>query len=114
MNTGFVMVSILVESNLSDKFLINALYNIDRGVLRNYLGLAEIYDGNSGKSKADLIEVILYGHTKNKLKKQLVNDISLNSAYKILRDKGISVLSLPGNGIMNLKRKDTLIKYSKN
>ena len=110
MNTGFVMVSILVESNLSDKCLINALYNIDRGVLRNYLGLAEIYDGNSGKSKADLIEMIVYGHTK----KQLVNDISLNSAYKILRDKGISVLSLPGNGIMNLKRKDTLIKYSKN
>ena len=114
MNTGFVMVSILVESNLSDKCLINALYNIDRRVLRNYLGLPEIYDGNSGKSKADLIEMIVYGHTKNKLKKQLVNDSSLNSAYKILRDKGISVLSLPGNGNVNLKRKDTLIKYSKN
>ena len=58
MKTGFVMVSILAESNLSNKCLINALYNIDRGVLRNYLGLAEIYDGNSGKSKADLIEMM--------------------------------------------------------
>ena len=60
-NVGFVMISILVESNLSDKCLINALYSIDKRILRNYLGLAETYDANSNKSKSDLVEMIVYG-----------------------------------------------------
>ena len=113
MNAGFVMISILVKSNRSEKCLINALYNIDRRILRNYLGLAKIYDGNSNKSKADLIEIIVYGHIKNKLKKEQVNDISLNNAYKILRDKGINILLLPGHGNMNVKKKVILSKYNK-
>ena len=81
MNDGFVMISILVKSNLSDKCLINALYNIDTRVLRYYLGIAKIYDGNSNKSKTDLIETIVYGYIKNKLKKEQVNDISLDIKY---------------------------------
>ena len=113
MNAGFVITSILVKSNLSKKCLINALYNIDRRVLHNYLGLAKIYDGNSNKSKADLIEMIVYGHIKNKLKKEQVNNISSNNAYKILRDKGINILSLPGHGHMNVKRKKILSKSNK-
>ena len=59
MNAIFVMISILVKSNLSDKCLINAVYSIDSKVLRNYLGIVEIYDSNSGKSKCDLIEMIV-------------------------------------------------------
>ena len=105
MNAIFVMISILVKSNLSDKCLINAVYN--------YLGIVEIYDSNSGKSKCDLIEMIVYGYIKGKLKKDSVSDISLNSAFKILKDKGINVISLPGYGNVKLCRKDIQNKYTK-
>ena len=81
MNDGFVMISILVKSNLSDKCLINALYNIDTRVLRYYLGIAKIYDGNNNKCKTDLIETIVYGYIKNKFKEEQVNDISLDIKY---------------------------------
>ena len=107
------MISILVKSNLSDKCLIKALYNIDCKVLRNYLGLAEIYDGNNNKSKSDLIEMIVYGYIKDKLKNEQVNDISLNCAYKILKERDINIKSLPGYGNMGFKRKHELAKYSK-
>ena len=107
------MISILVKSNLSGKCLIKALYNIDSKVLRNYLGLAEIYDGNNNKSKSDLIEMIVYGYIKDKLKNEQVNDISLNSAYKILKERDINIKSLPGYGNMGLKKKHVLAKYSK-
>ena len=113
MNAGLVMISILVKSNLSDKCLINALYSIDAKVLRYYLGIAEIYDGNSNKSKSDLIEMIVYGYIKNKIKKKLVNDISLDTAYKLIKNKGINIISLPGYGNINIKRKDIFKKYSK-
>ena len=113
MNTIFVMISILVKSNLSDKCLINAVYSIDSKVLHNYLGIVEIYDSNSGKSKCDLIEMIVYGYIKGKLKKDSVSDISLNSAFKILKDKGINVISLPGYGNVKLCRKDIQNKYTK-
>ena len=46
-------------------------------------------------------------------KKESVSDISLNSAYKILKGKGINIISLPGYGNMNLKRKDIVAKYKK-
>ena len=113
MNAGFFMISILVKSNLSDKCLIKALYSIDCKVLRNYLGLAEIYDGNNNKSKSDLIEMIVYGYIKDKLKNEQVNDISLNCAYKILKERDINIKSLPGCGNMGLKKKHVLAKYSK-
>ena len=46
-------------------------------------------------------------------KKESVSDISLNSAYKILKGKGINIISLPGYGNMNLKCKDLVAKYKK-
>ena len=45
--------------------------------LRSYLKLANIYDGNCNKKKTDLIEMILYGCTENKLNKKRIGDISL-------------------------------------
>ena len=39
--------------------------------------LANIYDGNCNKKKTDLIEMILYGCTANKLNKKRIRDISL-------------------------------------
>ena len=113
MNASFVMISILVKSNLSDKCLINALYSIDSKALRNYLGIVEVYDGNSSKGKCDLIEMIVYGYIKGKFKKKSVNDITLSSAFKVLKGKGINIISLPGYGNMKLKRKDILNKYKK-
>ena len=41
------------------------------------LKLANIYDGNCNKKKTDLIEMILYGCTANKLNKKRIGDISL-------------------------------------
>ena len=82
MNAGFAMISILVKSNLSDKCLINALYRIDTKILRYYLGMAKIYDGNKSKSNRDLTEMIVYGYIKGILNKIQVNNISVTSAYK--------------------------------
>ena len=113
MNASFVMISVLVKSNLSDKCLISALYSIDSKALRNYLGIVEIYDSNISKSKSDLIEIIVYGYIKGKLKRDGVSDITLSSAFKVLKDKGIPVKTLPGYGNMKLKRKDILNKYKK-
>ena len=84
MNTGFVMISKLVKSNLSDKCLINVLYSIDAKLLRYCLRMVEIYDGNSNKIKSDLIEMIVYEYIKNKIKKGLVNDISLDNVHKLI------------------------------
>ena len=92
MNAGFVMISILAKSKLSEKCLTNALYSIDAKVLRYYLGMTEIYDGNSNKSKSDLIEVTVYGYIKNKLKKELVNDISLDTAYELIKNIGVNII----------------------
>ena len=64
MNASFIMISVLVKSNLSDKCLISALYSIDSKALRNYLGIVEIYDNNSSKSKIYLIQMIVYGYIK--------------------------------------------------
>ena len=113
MNASFIMINVLVKSNLSDKCLISALYSIDSKALPNYLGIVEIYDSNSSKSKIDLIEIIVYGYIKGKLKRDGVSDISLSSAFKVLKDKGINVMTLPGYGNMKLERKVTLNKYKK-
>ena len=91
MNAGFVMISILVKNKLSEKCLINALYSIDAKVLRCYLDMAEIYDGNSSKSNSDLIEMTVYGYIKNTIKKELVNDISLDTAYKLIKYNGVNI-----------------------
>ena len=47
MNSTFLMISILITSNLNERCLVNALMSINNEGLRDYLRLACIYDGNS-------------------------------------------------------------------
>ena len=75
-------------------------------ILRAYLGLAEVYDGNANKKKSDLIEMIVYGCMNGKLKNKVVDEISVKNAYTILLENNINVKSLPGYGNMGLRRKD--------
>ena len=74
--------------------------------LRSYLRLANIYDGNSNKKKSDLIEMIIYGCMNDKLKNMDISDISNNKSQSILKEKDISIKSLPGYGNLGLKKKD--------
>ena len=74
--------------------------------LRSYLRLANIYDGNSNKKKSDLIEMIIYGCMNDKLKNMDISDISNNKFQSILKEKDISIKSLPGYGNLGLKKKD--------
>ena len=50
--------------------------------------------------------MIIYGCITNKLTKSNIEDISLKKAHKILKEKDISIKSLPGHGNIGLKRKD--------
>ena len=61
---------------------------------------------NLNKKKTDLVEMIVYGFIFNKLSKKPVKDISLNRAQNILKEKAISIKSLPGYGNMGLRKKD--------
>ena len=74
--------------------------------LRSCLRLPKIYDGNCNKKKTDLIEMIVYGCITNKLNEKRTEDISLNKAYAILKEKDISIKSLPGYGNLGLRKKD--------
>ena len=98
MNLTFVMISILLKSNLNKRCLVNALMCINSEGLRDYLRLANIYDGNSNKGKSDLIEIIVYGYMNGKLGSKPLEDISMNTALNILKEKKINVKSLPGYG----------------
>ena len=49
MISSLVCIVILVKSNISKQCLINFLNNVSSGALRNYLGAAEVYDGNANK-----------------------------------------------------------------
>ena len=61
MKSSFACISILVKSKIPKNYLINFLNEISSQSLRSYLGLANIYDGNSNKMKSDLIEMIICG-----------------------------------------------------
>ena len=74
--------------------------------LRSYLKLGNIYDGNCNKKKTDLIEMIVYGCITNKLNKKRIENISLNKAYTILKEKDRSIKSLRGYGNFGLRKKD--------
>ena len=50
--------------------------------------------------------MVVYGCIKNKLDKKRIEDISLNRAYTILKEKDISIKSLPGYGNLELPKKD--------
>ena len=106
MNSSLACIGILVKSNISKKCLINFLNRVSSSVLRAYLGLAEVYDGNANKKKSDLIEMIVYGCMNGKLKNKVVDEISVKRAYTILRENNINIKSLPGYGNMGLKQKD--------
>ena len=105
MNSSFVCISILVKSNLPNNCLINHLNEISV--------LANIYDGNSNKKKSDLIEMIICGCMNGKLKNMDINDISNNKVNTILKEKELSIKSLPGYENLGLKKKD-LKPYEKN
>ena len=113
MNSSFVCISILVKSKLPKNCLINHLNEISSQSLRSYLRLVNIYDGNSNKKKSDLIEMIIYGCMNGKLKNMDINDISNDKVNTILKEKEISIKSLPGYGNLGLKKKD-LKSYEEN
>ena len=50
--------------------------------------------------------MVVYGCIKNKLDKKRIEDISLNRAYTISKEKDISIKSLPGYGNLELPKKD--------
>ena len=111
MNSTFVMISILMKSNLNERYLVNALMSINNEGLRDCLRLVCVYDGNSNKNKTDLIEMIVYGCMNGKLSQKLIEDISTNNALNSLKDKKITIKSLPGYGNSRLKNKDIINKY---
>ena len=106
MNSSFVCISILVKSRFPKNCLINHLNEISSQSLRSYFRLANIYDGNSNKKKSDLIEMIIYGCMNGKLKNMDLNYISNNKVNTILKEKGISIKSLPGYGNLGLRKRD--------
>ena len=113
MNSSFVCISILVKIKLWKNCLINHLNEISCQSLRSYLRLANIYDGNFNKKKSDLIEMIIYGCMNGKLKNMDINDISNDKVNTILKEKEISVKSLPGYGNLGLRKRD-LKSYDEN
>ena len=106
MNSSFVCISILVESRLPENCLIKHLNEVSSQSLRSYLRLANIYHGNSNKKKSDLIKIIIYGYMNGKLKNMDFDDISNNKVNSILKEKRISIRSLPGYGNLGLKKGD--------
>ena len=80
--------------------------NISNQGMRDYLGLANIYKGDAIKKKTDLIEMIIYRCTINKLEEKRIKDISTSRAAKILKNNEISIKSLPGYGNARLKEKE--------
>ena len=106
MNSSLVAISILVKSNISRQCLINFLLDVSSQSFRIYLRLANIYDGNCNKKKTDLIEMTVYGCITNKLNKKRIEDISLNKPCLMLKEKDISVKSLPGYGNLGLRKKE--------
>ena len=113
MNSSFVCISILVKRKLPKNCLVNPLNEKSSQSFRSYLILANIYDGNSSKKKSDLIEMIIYGCVNGKLKTIDINDISNNKVNTFLKQKEISVKSLPGYGNLGLRKRD-LKSYDEN
>ena len=74
--------------------------------MRDYLKLANIYKGDAIKKKTDLIEMIIYSCTTNKLDKENIVDITTKHANQLLKRNGIILRSLPGYGNAGLRKKD--------
>ena len=82
MNSTFVMITILVKSNLSQKCLINTLMNISGEALQNCLDMANIYSGKSTKKKTQLVEMVIYGCITNTINRASIKDISTRELNK--------------------------------
>ena len=50
--------------------------------------------------------MIIYGCMNGKLKNNTIDDISINKSRIILKEKNISIKSLPGYGNLRLKKRD--------
>ena len=74
--------------------------------MRSYLGLPNIYDENSNKRKYDLIGMFIYGYMNGNLRNKSIEEISSNKMNTILREKDISVKSLPGYRNLGLRKRD--------
>ena len=114
MDSSFTCIIISVKGNISRLCLINFLNELLIWSLRYYLKLANIYDGNSNKKKIDLIGIIIYGCINGKLKNKRTEDISINKAYNILKEKDIIIKSLPGYGNLGLRKKDIKLYVENN
>ena len=77
--------------------------NISAQALRDYLECKNISKGDSSKKKTDLIEMIIYRCTTNKLNKEVMEDISTKQDNQILRKNKIIVKSLSGYRNTELK-----------
>ena len=108
MNSSFVAISILMNSSLSKKCLINILMNMSSEALRGYLELENIYKGNLQKKKTNLIEMIVYGCITDKLNKNDIEDISTKELNEVLSKHQIKIKSLPGCGNAGLKKKEII------
>ena len=106
MNSSLIAISTLIKSNIGEKCLASFLINVSNQGLRDYLKLANIYNGDAIKKKTDLIGIIIYGCTSNKLNKEKREDILPKHANQLLKRNGIIVESLPGYGNAGLKEKD--------
>ena len=113
MNWSFVCISILLKSKLPKNCVINYLNEVSSQSLRSYLRLANIYDGASNKRKSDLIEMIIYGCMNGNLRNKTIDVISNNKVDTILKEKYISIKSLPGYGNLGLRKRD-LKPYEEN
>ena len=68
MNSAFVVINKYV--NKKQYWRRNVLTNVSAQALRDNLECANIYKGSSPKKKTDLIEMIVYGCTTEKIKKK--------------------------------------------
>ena len=107
MNSAFTSISILVKRNIPKNCLINFLNEVSIQSLRSYLRFANIYDGNANKKKSDLIEMVIYGCMDCKLKNNTIDNVSNNNkSHSMLKEKNITIKSLPGYGNLGLKKGD--------
>ena len=93
MNSTFIMISILVKSNLGKKCLINALMNVSSEALENYLDMTNIYCEKSTKKKIHLVEMDIYGCITNTIVKANIKDIPTKESKRLLKEHKMLVKS---------------------
>ena len=84
MNSSLVSINILVKSNVGEKYPIIFSMNVSSQSLRDYLRLSNIYCGTSTKNKIDLVEMIIYGCIRKKIKMKYVT-------YQLIKQRQYSM-----------------------